>query len=91
MVAEVERHRHDDVQVRPRLRISDQALRQLVRQELGVVDGAAVGDGGVHLGQAAGGDDAVGGRNLAVEEWNIALHKRFDAGKEHRPERAGER
>ena len=87
----MERHRYADVEVGPRLGISDQTLSQVVRQELGVVDAAAVGDGGVHLGQTAGGDDAVGGGYLAVEEWNIALHKRFDAGKEHRPECSGQR
>ena len=85
VVPEVERHRYPEVEVRPRPRVTDQALRQLCGQELLAIDRATVGDRGVHPGQAARRHDTVGRRNLAVEERNIPLDKRFDPSAGGRP------
>ena len=60
-------------------------------QELRPVDASTVGDRAVHPGQRTGGGHPVGRRNLAVEQWNVALHESFDPGKYIAPNAAGER
>ena len=53
--------------------------------------GAAVARRAVHLRQATGGLDVVGGRDLAVKKRDVALDKRFDPSELYRAEGPGER
>ena len=84
----MECHGQEDVSVRPEAGPADQPGRQLRRQELLSVDPATVGERAVHLRQAPRGGDSVGGRDLAVEERDIALHDGFHPGEVQRAEPA---